>query len=242
MLRKTLISVWMAAVFGVMVAPASAQSTLSDQPTFFTFSQPVSLPGVTLPAGRYEFRLANSLSNRHIVQVFNGDGSRILATIFAIPAERLDTPNEPEIRFMETPSAMPPAIQTWWYPGVRIGHEFIYPKKQAQILAKLNKGVLSTEGETKDGALSRVSEAGETKVAEHETTKAAVTGRPQRGELRADASAAPSTSPVAENRNAARPPMTRKALPHTASSQELVFLVGLASLAGAVLTLRRNRA
>jgi hypothetical protein len=38
-------------------APASAQ--LLDKRTLFTFSGPVALPGVTLPAGQYLFRLAD---------------------------------------------------------------------------------------------------------------------------------------------------------------------------------------
>ena len=50
------------------------------------------IPGVNaqvLPAGVYVFRLLDSLSNRHIVQVFHKDESQIYATIFAIPDHRL---------------------------------------------------------------------------------------------------------------------------------------------------------
>ena len=37
--------------------PSGAQGLPSDKPTYFTFSQPVALPGKTLPAGKYLFKL-----------------------------------------------------------------------------------------------------------------------------------------------------------------------------------------
>ena len=37
----------------------TAHAQPSDYRTYFTFSAPVTLPGVTLPAGRYLFRLAD---------------------------------------------------------------------------------------------------------------------------------------------------------------------------------------
>ena len=43
----------------------TAQGVLNDdRTTYVTFSGPVSLPGVTLPAGEYLFRVADSPSNR----------------------------------------------------------------------------------------------------------------------------------------------------------------------------------
>jgi hypothetical protein len=53
-----------------IAAPTDAQTP--DRRTFFTFSQPVQLPGdVTLPAGKYVFKLANSFSDRYIVHVMD---------------------------------------------------------------------------------------------------------------------------------------------------------------------------
>jgi hypothetical protein len=54
-------------------APASAQPL--DQRTLFTFSGPVALPGLTLPAGQYLFRLADPHSSSKVVQVLNADGT-----------------------------------------------------------------------------------------------------------------------------------------------------------------------
>src|SRR3954470_1612004 len=40
-----------------------------DKTTKVTFSEPVQVPGKVLPAGTYVFRLHDSTSNRHIVQI-----------------------------------------------------------------------------------------------------------------------------------------------------------------------------
>ena len=172
--RKTLLSVSMAGALALgLWAVASAQGELPDQRTFFTFSAPVTLPGTTLQAGKYEFKLMNS-TDRHIVQVFDSDG-KIVTTLFAIPSIRMDPPDNPEIRFMETPSDMPPAIQTWWYPGNRTGHEFLYPKEQAATLAKVNQRGVLAGGE--QGDIARINAAGEeTKVAANESKAEEVSG------------------------------------------------------------------
>ena len=49
----------------LMAAPVSAQPL--DKRTLFTFSGPVALPGVTLPAGHYLFRLADPNSSSKVV-------------------------------------------------------------------------------------------------------------------------------------------------------------------------------
>src|SRR5689334_18851397 len=77
---------------------ASAQVD-TKRTTIVTFSAPVALPGVTLPAGSYTFQLADSLVNRNIVQVFNKDRSQILATILAIPAQRTAPADDTVITF-----------------------------------------------------------------------------------------------------------------------------------------------
>lgn len=144
-------------------APAVAQ-TLEKRVTF-TFSGPVTLPGVTLPAGTYLFRVPTP--NRNIIQVLNADGTRIYGTFFAIAAYSRVVPQKPEVRFMETSSSMPHAIRTWWYPADSTGFEFIYPKDQARLLAKGNTSVLTTKADTTTTAqtetdqLTRISSTGQ---------------------------------------------------------------------------------
>ena len=106
-----------------------------NKKTVVTFSQPVELPGVVLPAGTYVFKLADSLSDRHIVQVFNQDETKIFATILAIPNYRLTPAGETVMRFTERPKDTPDAMRAWFYPGDNFGQEFVYPKTRAVNLA-----------------------------------------------------------------------------------------------------------
>jgi hypothetical protein len=145
-------------------SPANAQPL--DKRVIFTFSAPVVLPGMTLPAGTYLFRVPTP--NRNIIQVLNGDGTKIYGTFFAIGAHRNVRPENPEVRFMETAATKPHAIRTWWYPGDSTGFEFIYPKEQARLLAKNStESVLTTKAQTTTTAqtdtdqLTRISSSGQ---------------------------------------------------------------------------------
>jgi len=173
-------------------AVATISAEPDDKRTFFTFSAPVKLPGVTLPPGKYLFRIADPDSGGRLVQVLSPDGKELYSTFFAIPAERSEPPSEPEIGFIETPANMPPAVKTWWYPGSSIGREFVYPKQEAQLLAKAaSQPVLTTKSDTttveqtKSADLSRVSANGQdTNVNAGDQPKAsAPTGTVVRGEV-----------------------------------------------------------
>jgi hypothetical protein len=142
---------------------AAAQGPPTDKNTVVTFSAPVSLPGVTLPAGSYLFKLADSQVNRNIVQVFAEDRSKIYATILAIPAERNEPADETVITFSEAPANSAPAVRYWYYPGDKRGQEFAYPKAQALAIANAAQtSVLAVDGEPgniesmKDADVSRV--------------------------------------------------------------------------------------
>ena len=159
---------------------ASAQGPPSDRTTTITFSAPVSLPGVTLPAGSYLFRLADSQVNRNIVQVFDKDRSKIFATILAIPSERNEPSDETVITFKETPANMPPAIQYWYYPGEKRGQEFAYPKAQATTLANAtHTSVLAVNSDAtdfesmKDAEISRVEPSAEASPSQTPAAQAA---------------------------------------------------------------------
>ncbi len=243
-------------LIGVAVQPAAAQT--SDKRTLFTFSGPVAMPGVTLPAGQYLFRLADPVSDRKIIQVLSGDGKTPYGLFFTITAERLEPAQNPEVRFMETAAGMPAAIKTWWYPGERTGYEFIYPKDQARKLAQgASQPVLTTKAETTTTAetntteLARVSSTGpETAVnANDKPTPAAPAGTAQEGTVASASIQVPSvTVPAAaaggssqtgavstagKRARSARSARTR--LPQTASLQPVAALTGVAALGAALI-------
>jgi hypothetical protein len=122
----------------VMVIAPAASADEWNQKTVFTFSGPVSIPGQVLPAGTYVFKLLDSPSNRHIVQVFNQDENHVFGTFLAIPDYHLKTSDKPLVKFHESPAGEPQAIKGWLYPGRNYGHEFVYPKNAALELARMN--------------------------------------------------------------------------------------------------------
>src|SRR5580692_4946700 len=110
-----------------------------DQKTVFTFSAPVEIPGQVLLPGTYVFKLADSSSDRNIVQVFNKDENHLYGTFLAIPDYRLKPADKPIITFAERPIGTPEAVRAWFYPGQNYGHDFVYPKPKAVTLAKANQ-------------------------------------------------------------------------------------------------------
>lgn len=135
MIMRVLKAICCAAALTAMLAPA-AHADEWNKKTILTFSGPVQIPGVTLPAGSYVFKLADLNGNRHVVQVFDKDEQHIYATILAIPNDRLDPADKPIILFSERAAGSPQAVKVWYYPGDRIGDEFVYPKSQAMRIAK----------------------------------------------------------------------------------------------------------
>src|SRR5271167_1155115 len=126
---------------GLVLLGAMAPSALADewdQRTIFTFSGPVEIPGQVLGAGTYVFKLADSTSNRNIVQVFSKNEKHLHGTFLAIPDQRLQPAGKPIITFDESPAGFPEAVRAWFYPGENYGHQFVYPKPKAVALAKAN--------------------------------------------------------------------------------------------------------
>src|SRR5271166_5578956 len=101
---KAVMAVSFVALASAMLAP-SAKADDWNRKTVVTFSGPVEIPGVhltgwgVLPAGTYVFKLLDSQSDRHIVQIFDKDETKVLATILAIPNYRLQATDQTVITF-----------------------------------------------------------------------------------------------------------------------------------------------
>jgi hypothetical protein len=137
----------------LMAAGLAPEARADDwnRKTTITFSGPVEIPGVhlkgwgILPAGTYVFKILDSLSDRHIVQIFNKEETEVYATILAIPNYRLKATDKTVVTFTERPAGEPEALRAWFYPGRNWGEEFVYPKERAMTLAKAtNTPVLFT--------------------------------------------------------------------------------------------------
>src|ERR1044072_543989 len=128
---------------GLMMVTSAicAQNARADEwnrKTVVTFSGPVEIPGVhlagwgVLPAGTYVFKILDSQSDRHIVQIFSKDELTVYATILAIPNYRLQATDKTVVTFRERPAGEPEALRAWFYPGRNWGEELVYAKANAR--------------------------------------------------------------------------------------------------------------
>jgi len=202
-----------------------------DRKIVFTFDQPVAIPAVhqpgwgVLPPGTYVFRILDSKSDRHVVQIFNKGETEIYATILAIPDMRLKVTDKTVLTFRERPAGQPYALRAMFYPGRQWGEEFVYPKFVATEIAKAaNTAVLSMPVK-EEAAMPENPEV----IAELETTP--LTAVEPSGEEVQTAEVV--TAPTPAELNAA----PAEELPQTASPLPLIGLLGLLSL-GAGFTLR----
>ena len=95
----------MVGVLAFVAAPARADDV--NKLTCLTFSGPVELPTVALPAGSYLFKHPDGAFDRHIVQVLSSDGKQVLGTFLTIPEERLQSSDTTVVTFKEMPVGTP---------------------------------------------------------------------------------------------------------------------------------------
>src|SRR2546430_14068777 len=109
-LMRVLKTLCCAAMLMALAAPG-ARADEWDKKTILTFSGAVQIPGVTLPAGSYVFKLADLSGNRHVVQVFDKDERKLFTTLLAIPNQRLDPSDKPVVLFSERATGSPQAVK-----------------------------------------------------------------------------------------------------------------------------------
>jgi hypothetical protein len=140
------------AIAAVLLVPG-ARADEYNKLTYLTFSGPVQVPGVTLPAGTYMFKLANPESGRRAIQIWDEKGEKLFTTLLTIPDVALEAKDEPVVMFSERPSGSAQAVRSWFYPAERTGFEFIYPKSQAMKIAEsANAPVLAYTDDVKSDA------------------------------------------------------------------------------------------
>jgi hypothetical protein len=222
-----------ALIIAVLIPSAKADDW--NRKTVITLSGPVEIPGVhlvgwgVLPAGTYVFKILDSQSDRHIVQIFDKDETTIYATILAIPNYRLKATDKTVMTFRERPAGEPEALRAWFYPGRNWGEEFVYPKAKAMALAKdTNTPVLFTAIEIPVEVAAPIKSADEPVVVA--LKQAPIMAAKPTGEEVELAEVV--TPPPAETLVATAP-----ALPATASRVPLMALLGLLAL-GAAFALR----
>lgn len=235
-LRTVTTTVFGLGLMGLVLAPV-AQADQWNRKTVMTFSAPVEIPGVhlkgwgVLPAGTYVFKILDSASDRHIVQIFNKDQTVVYATILAIPNNRLTATGKTVVTFRERPAGQPEALRAWFYPGNNIGEEFVYPRAKAMELAKTaNTAVLFTAVELPVEVAEPIQSVDHPVVVQLKQAPVMAI-KPTGEEVEVAQVVTPPPAPAAVQ---AEPVQVAEAqLPKTGSELPLVELLGLLALGGA---------
>ncbi len=215
---------------GAFLAP-KAKADEWDQKTTITFSKPVELPGIALPAGTYVFKILDYMSNRDMVEVLSQDEQKVYGLFRTIPDYRVNRTTDTKIIFEERAAGAPTAIKEWFFPDRHDGHEFVYPKPLQLELAKTdepenaNKPAESAEPQSTEVQSMK----NEPATVEHSEQ----TMPPPQPEQQAETQLPPQPEQEAE---AQQPPQAAMAgeLPKTASLLPLTGLLGMLLVAGAL--------
>lgn len=205
-------------LLGTSLVP-KAHADAWDKKTVVTINEPVIAGNKVLNPGTYVWKLLNSPSDRHIVQIFDKDQRHVEATILAIPNERLQPAGDTQFTFWETPAGVPKAVRAWFYPGDMTGQEFAYPKKLvAQLASAVPVPVPVAYHEPAPAPAAEPNPAPEPapQPAAEPAPESKPAPQPEPTPAPAVQEAAPAAAPTS--------------LPHTASANSLIGLVGLAAL------------
>jgi hypothetical protein len=220
----------------VCALASGANAFTSDKRTYFTFNQPVALPGMTLPAGTYMFRIANTETSRNVIQVANKQGTESYALLNTVQATRPDAPKDSEIRFLETAAGAPPAVGTYWYMGERTGYEFIYSKAELEALNRSAQPAPEVSVTETESSIAPGADVSSPDVVNGEAGLPDVNEQPE-SQI---AQAQPAPSPAPAQPPAPSAESTRDQLPQTASPLALLLLGGIATAGFGVKLLRKS--
>jgi LPXTG-motif cell wall-anchored protein len=231
------------------VLSTGARADMYDRTTTVTFSAPVEIPGAhlkgysVLPAGTYVFKLMDSTTNRHIVQIFTQDQKKCLATIMAIPNTRLKRTDKTVMTFRERPNGEPEALRAWFYPDAQWGDEFVYGKKKAKEIAQATQTPVlynnSQPDETANAEVSEPIQAPQPAQVQQMNQAEVKAYNPTGDEVELSQAVTPPTpaemaqnTPLAQSAPAPIASSTPAQLPQTGSPLGWIMLSGLLSLAG----------
>jgi LPXTG-motif cell wall-anchored protein len=188
-----------------------------DKRTVVTVKQPIIVGDKVFEPGKYVWRLMRSPMDRHIVEIYDGDGQHLQEMVLATPNYRVVPTDHSQFAFWETPAGVPKAVRAWFYPGDNFGQEFTYPKKLvAQLASAAPVPVPSNYREPEPQPAPEAQPA-------------------PAPEPQPEAAPAPVPTPAPQPQTQAAPdtnttPAQQQSLPHTGSTNPLIGLLGLISL------------
>jgi hypothetical protein len=200
-------------IVSAIAVPTKADSW--DKMTYVTINEKVIAGNKVLEPGTYVWKLLDSQSDRHIVQIFDKDQRHLEETILAIPNYRLEPTGDSHFSFWETPPGVPKAIRAWFYPGDNFGQEFAYPKKLVAQFATIVPVPVPMAYKEPEPAPAAAPAPAAQPAPEPAAAEPAPSPEP------APQPATPAPAPAPQD--------TASALPHTASNIPLIAFLGLGS-------------
>ena len=194
------------------------------------------VPGKVLTPGKYVFKIADSESDRNIVQIYSEDANgvqKLVTTTMAIPDYREETPEKTIIQFEERPSGSPEAIHSWFYPGENTGWEFVYPKGER---SKMSSNTMPADAAPTPAPAS--SNTMPVDAAPASAPAPAVAAAPAPSEPVIAQNDRPELIPAPANDDQV---FADRTLPETAGHSGLEFMTGLAMLSGGIAFLFASR-
>lgn len=233
-----------AALLAVFITISYSQGPVGDKVTV-TFDQPVQVGSHVLPAGEYTIRQVTSASNPRILEFTTDHGTKLEATVAAIPVLQNTAPSQTKL-VMDNEQGMA-RLDTIWVQGKNYGYQF-----PAEPIA----GAVSTAGVSLQGQFTQP--APPPVVAETQPPAqpapaaqpapppppAAETPAPPRSEERSEiAQNQPPPAPAPAPSNQPAPPAESNAekVPATALGWVQIALIGFALTAAGSLLYWRDR-
>ncbi len=106
--------------------------------TTVTLSEKTEVPGAVLEPGTYMIQVLDTKETRKVVQFQNEEGTKVFATVLAIPMYRVKPTDESRFVYFQRAEGRPQALKSWYYPAHNFGVEFVYPKAEAIQIAQIS--------------------------------------------------------------------------------------------------------
>jgi LPXTG-motif cell wall-anchored protein len=199
------------------LAAPRAQADQWNKRTTLTIDQPMQVTDTYLEPGQYVFKLLDSQSDRHIVQIYNADQTHLITTILSVPDYRVQVTGKSRFTMWETPAGYVSALKSWYYPGDNFGQEFRYPKHLRAIEVAQVTTTTTTAAQAEPAPAPAVQEQAEVTQQQDQTVIAQNQPEP------APPAVAEQPAPAPEPAPAPAPAV----LPQTASAYPLIGFIGV---------------
>lgn len=117
--------------FYVTVQGRMTSTSAAPLAATLTFSGPVQLPAITLPAGTYLF----SMAAPNIMRVSSQDGKHVYATFTTARVIRRTNLEQPLVRFERSAADVPPRLMAIYPENASVGFQPLFPTAGQQVNA-----------------------------------------------------------------------------------------------------------